>query len=138
MSQLPSEASAILAIVPPVAATTARTSSYVLPDKFHRLKATVLVGDASATGVLTLIKAANTSGGSSASIATAAYGGTGSVGDNKAFVFNVGHGDDFYDPVRPYFAIGLGDGVALTAAIIEGVEPRIAPPTPHADVTVVR
>lgn len=138
MSNLPSERSAILAIVAPDAATAARTSTYVTPTNFHRLKATVLVGDASATGTLTLIKAADTNGGSSASIATAAYGGTGTVGDNKAFVFNLGQIDDFYDTTRPYFAIGLGAGVSNCAAIIEGVEPRIGPASAAAAATVVR
>lgn len=134
----PSERVAILAVLPPVAATTARTSAYVKPDKFARLRATVLVGDASASDIMTLIKAADTNGGSSAAVATAAIGGTGTVGDNLVFVMNAGQADDFYDADRPYFAIGLAGGAANTAALLEGFDPKNAPPDQAAAVTVVR
>lgn len=137
MNKLPSERANILAIIPPDAATTARTSAYVSPANYGRLRVVVLIGDASATGTLTLIKAADTNGGSSASIATQAYGGTGSVGDNKAVVFNVGQFDDFFDSTRPYFAIGLGGSVANCAGIIEGWDERFAPAT-NSNVTVAR
>lgn len=136
-NKLPTEQAAILEIVPPIAATAARTSAYIKPDKFGQLLVTVLTGDASATGTLTLIKAADTNGGSSQSIATAAYGGTGSVGDNKAHNINV-KATDMYDADRPYFAVGLGEGVALTAAIIQGFDPVFAAPTADTDVTVAR
>jgi hypothetical protein len=138
MANLPSERSKVMAILAPDAATTARTSAYISGALFHALKIGVLVGDASATGTLTLIKAADTNGGSSASIATQAYGGTGTVGDTKAFVINVGQADDYYDSARPYFAIGLGGGVANAAAWIEGVNPRYSRSAAGAMTTVTR
>lgn len=137
VNKLPSERANVLAIIPPDAATTARTSAYVSPANYARLRVLMLIGDASASGTLTLIKAADTNGGSSASVATAAYGGTGTVGDNKAVIFNVGQADDFFDPARPYFAIGLGGGVANCAGVIEGWDERFAPAT-NSNVTVAR
>lgn len=134
----PLERSAVLAILPPVAATTQRTSTYADFSKFQSGEVKVLVGDASATGTLTLIRAANTSGGSSAAVATAAYGGTGSVGDNFVHRMTIKQEDLADDPDRPYYAIDLGGNVALCAAIIEGHDPRYAVPDSIANVTNVR
>lgn len=133
----PLERSAVLAILPPIAATNARTSAYVYPQLFQSLGITVLNGDASASGVLTLIAAASSTGGSSAAVATIAFGGTGTVGDNQVKRISV-LPSDMVDESRPYFAIALGDNVALTAAIIEGFDPRYAPPSSIAAVTDAR
>jgi len=131
------ERSAVLAILPPVAATNARTSAYVDAKLYQSLGITVLNGDASASGTLTLLAAADTNGGSSQSLATAAYGGTGTVGDDQVKRISV-LPSDMVDPDRPYFAISLGGNVALAAAIIEGYDPRYAPPDSIAAATNVR
>lgn len=138
MNTTPYERSGIIGILPPIAATDARTSSYVNMGLFQSGEVIALVGDASASGTLTLIRAADSTGGSSASVATAAFGGTGSVGDNKAHRMSITPADLDDDPSRPYFAVTLGGGPALTGAIIMGHDPRYAPPAQAAGVTNAR
>lgn len=133
-----SERSAVLGVLAPVAATTARTSSYVNMALYQRGEVLILVGDASATGTATLIKAQSGTGGTSAAVATVAYGGTGTVGDNKVTRVAINPSDLDDDPDRPYYAIAFSDGgVALASAIIMGHDPRYAPPTPDATIEVV-
>jgi hypothetical protein len=139
MESLPSERFAVLTQLNPAAATDARTSTYVKPDKFARLCAMLQVGDASATATFTLIKAADTSGTNSAAVATAAVGGTGTVGDNKITIINAGQAEDFFDADRPYFAIGFAGGALANAAgLLLGFDPKYAPPAQAASVTVAR
>jgi hypothetical protein len=138
MNSKASERAALLAFLPPAAATDARTTGYSDFGAYGSGKVTVLVGDASATGTLTLLRAASGTGGSSVSVATAAYGGTGTAGDNKGHILNITQADIDDDPSRPYFAVTLGGGVANAACTVEGVDPRYAPVTHHADVTVHR
>jgi len=133
----PLERSAILAILPPIAATNARTSAYVDAKLYQSLEVKVLNGDASASGTITLLNAADTNGGSSVAVATVAFGGTGTTGDNQVKRISV-MPSDMLDETRPYFAVSLGDNVALTAAIIEGFDPRYAPPDSIAAVTNAR
>lgn len=134
----PYESSAVLGILPPIAATDARTSSYCNFANHHSGEVLVMVGDSSATGTLTLIRAADSTGGSSASVATAAYGGTGTVGDNKVHRMSITQADLNDDPTRPYFAVTLGGSVALCSAVIMGHDPRYAPPAQAADVVNAR
>lgn len=128
MNSLPSERSAILAFLPPLAATTARTSACVLPAKYGQLKVTVMVGDASASSTVTLLKAADASAGTSAAIATAALGGTATTDDNRILIFNV-YEEDMFDTARPYFGVSIGAGGTLFTALIEGLKPKYAPVT---------
>lgn len=135
----PSERFAVLTQLNPVAATDARTSTYVLPSKFQSLCAMLMVGDASASATFTLIKAADTNGTNSAAVATAAVGGTGSTGDNKISIINGGHSDDLFDADRPYFAIGFAGGaLANVAGLLLGFDPKYGPPDHAASVTVAR
>lgn len=138
MNHKASERAALLAFLGPIAATDARTSAYSDFGKYGAGKVTVLVGDASASGTITLLRAASSTGASSASVATAAYGGAAAAGDNKGHILNITQADVDDDPTRPYFAVTLGGGVALAACIVEGIDPRNAPVTHHADVTVHR
>lgn len=133
----PLERTAILAILPVVAATAARTSLYVLPSLFQCAEVKTLVGDASATGTITIIKASDTNGSNSVAVATAAYGGTGTVGDNQVIRMSIMPAD-MCDELRPYFAVSLGAGVALAGAIIEGFDPRESPPVSIAGVINAR
>jgi len=134
----PLERSAVLAILPPIAATAERTSGYADFRTYQSGEIKVLVGDASATGTLTILRATSSTGASSASVATAAYGGTGTVGDDFVHRLTIKQSDLDDDPTRPYFAVILGGGVALAAAIIEGHDPRYAPATSIAKVTDAR
>lgn len=139
MESLPSERFAVLTQLNPVAATDARTSTYVKPGKFARLCAILHSGDVSATAVFTLIKAADTNGANSAAVATAAVGGTGTVGDGTIAIINGGQGEDFFDADRPYFAIGFGGGaLALTSGLLMGFDPKHGPAEHAASVTVTR
>lgn len=131
------ERSAILALLPPLAATTARTSAFVKADVFGRLRAVCLVGDASATGALTLIKAGSSTGANSAAVASAVIGGASSAGDDMVHVMEVLPSDLDDDPDRPWYAVSLG-AVALTAVIMEGFDPRYGPPTQGTFVTLAR
>lgn len=124
-NSLPSERVVVLAILPPVAATTARTSTCVLPASYGQLMVTCLVGDASATSTVTLLKAADSSAGSSAAIATASLGGTATITDNTAVVFNVTE-EDMFDTARPYFGVTIAAGVTLGMAVIHGMKPKYA------------
>lgn len=132
----PTERSAVLALLPPLGATTARSSTCVLPTSYGQLKVTCMVGDASASGTVTLIRAADASAGSSAAIATAALGGTATSDDNRCVVFNVDE-EDMFDTTRPYFGVTISAGPTLTAAVIEGLKPRYSPPTQPSGVGTV-
>lgn len=122
-----SERVTILTALPPLADTNARTSAYVKPDKFHRLLAVVHAGDVSASATYTLIKAADTSGTSSAAVRSVAVGGTGTTGDNKFALINAGHLEDFDDDTRPFFAIQAGAGLAISSAVLLGLDSRYGP-----------
>ena len=137
MSSKASERSAILAILPPVAATNARTSAYVDMGKYGSGRVTVLTGDNSSTGTITLLRANSSTGGSSQSVATATYGGASSTNDDTAVVLNILESDIDDDPDRPYYAFAF-DTVALSAGMIEGIDPRYGPPTQGTAVTIAR
>lgn len=128
-NMLGSERLTVLTQLPPLADTNARTSAYVKPDKFARLLAVVHCGDVSASATITVIKAADTSGTSSAAVRSAALGGTGTTQDSKFALINVGHGEDFDDDTRPFFAIQAGAGLAISSAVLFGLEPRYGPGT---------
>ena len=132
-----SERAANLAFLPPVAATTARTSAYADMGKFGSGIVRVLTGANTATGTITLLRAASSTGASSQSVATAAYGGTSTTNDNTAVELNITQEDIDSDPARPYYAFAF-EAVALSAGILEGIDPRYAPPTPAAAVTIAR
>jgi hypothetical protein len=132
-----SERSAILAILPPVAATTARTSAYVDMGKFGSGVVKVLTGANTATGAITLLRASSSTGANSQSVATAAYGGASTTNDDTAVVMNILQSDVDDDPSRPYYAFAF-EAVALSAGLIEGVDPRYAPPTPGTAITIAR
>lgn len=123
-NMLPSERFLPLTQLAPLADTAARTSTFVKPDKFGRLLAVIHAGDVSASATITVIKAADTSGTSSAAVRSAALGGTTTTGDNKFALINVGHGSDFDDDTRPFFAIQAGAGLAISSAILFGVDER--------------
>lgn len=127
----------ILADLPPVSTTTARTSTPVKLDKFAKGLCMVEVGDCSASSTVTLLKCADTNAASSASIATAALGDTGTVGDNKVLLFNI-LPDDMFDSVRPYFAVTIGAGAAQAGAKLFGATRKYSSGAVIAAVTVVR
>ena len=128
------EQSAVLAILPPVAATAARTSPYVTPHLYSALEAKVLVGIATATATLTILRASGTDGAGAVTESTYAFGG--SAGSGKLhrltlFPRELGAG---LLAERPYYAIELGAGVANTAVIIEAFGPKYEPPSSGDDV----
>lgn len=137
VNALCSEDVKVLADLPPVSTTTARTSTPVLMDKYARGFALVEVGDCSASSTVTLLKCGDTNAASSSAIATAQLGDTGSVGDNKALLFNITP-DDLFDTVRPYFAITIGAGAAQAGAKLFGMNPKYASQAQLAAVTLVR
>lgn len=137
INSLSSEDVKLLADLPPVSTTTARTSVPVLMDKYARALAVVEVGDCSASSTVTLLKCGDTNAGSSSAIATAQLGDTGSVGDNKSLLFNITP-DDLFDTTRPYFAVTIGAGAAQAGAKIFGLSPKYSSLAQLASATVVR
>lgn len=137
INALCSEDIKVLADLPPVSTTTARTSIPVLMDKYARGFALVEVGDCSASSTVTLLKCADTNAASSSAIATAQLGDTGTVGDNKSLLFNI-LPDDMFDTSRPYFAVTIGAGAAQAGAKVFGVSPKYASQTQLSSVTLVR
>lgn len=127
----------ILANLPPVSTTTARTSTPVLLDKFARGVVLVEVGDCSASSTVTLLKCADTNAASSSAIATAQLGDTGSVGDNKILMMNI-LPEDMFDTARPYFAVTIAAGAAQAGAKVMGAGMKYSSNAAIAAVTVVR
>lgn len=132
-----SEVMQVLANLPTVSTTTARTSTPVLLNKHARALLMVSVGDCSASSTVTLLKCGDTNAASSSAIASASLGDTGTVGDNTMLLFNITP-DDAFDSVRPYFAVTIGAGAALAGAVILGGAPKYSTGAQLAGVTVVR
>ncbi len=137
-SQKPSERIAILATLPPASSTLARTSDFVPMDGFHKGLVKVLIGANTATGTLTLLRGDST-GGNTAAIATQAYGGAGTVGNDQTYEFNVDPHD--LTDTADHFAVSVGAaGTVLSAAILEALDARYGPASDSNDsaVTVSR
>lgn len=134
----PASRVAVLAFLPPKSDTVARTTGAAL-GKFAQALVQCMTGTNSDAGTITISRASDAAGSGAVTIATQAYGGSSTTGDNKVFEFNV-NASELTDAL-PFLCVTMGAaGTALTSAVILGVDGRFPPESDlnHADVTVTR